>query len=128
MLPLGGKSGQTALDATRDAVAYPALVTQNAPTSTVEIRFEPSHRTVQVRPGTTLLEAAQRADLPIASACGSDGVCARCGLEILEGGEALSDETEGERAIKARNRIDPKLRLACRATAGSDVTATAPYW
>ncbi len=76
--------------------------------------------------GTTLLEATRRAELPVASSCGADGVCARCGLEILEGRNSI--ERERERNIKERNRIDPKLRLACRVTISCDLTVTAPYW
>lgn len=78
--------------------------------------------------GTTLLEAARRAGLPMASACGADGLCARCGVRVLAGGAALSSETEAERRQKRRNRIDPALRLACRAAATGDVELTAGYW
>ena len=78
--------------------------------------------------GTTLLDAARRAGLPMASACGADGLCARCGVEILAGAESLSAETEAERRQKRRNRIDPMLRLACRAAAEGDVEVTAGYW
>ena len=90
------------------------------------IRFEPSPRSIRGSAGTTLLEAARRAGLPVASSCGADGVCAHCGLEILEGTNSI--ESKSERNIKERNRIDPKLRLACRVTISSDLTVTAPYW
>ena len=78
--------------------------------------------------GTSLLEAAREAGLPVASACGAEAVCARCGLEIVEGGALVEVETAREREIKARNRIDPKLRLACRVRVASDLSVTAPYW
>ncbi|MBY0400005.1 2Fe-2S iron-sulfur cluster binding domain-containing protein, partial [Myxococcota bacterium] len=71
------------------------------------IRFLPSGRQVEIEADEmTLLEATERAGLPIASACGSEGACARCGLEIVAGGESLLPESERERRIKARNRID----------------------
>jgi ferredoxin len=92
------------------------------------VRFLPSEREVRVAPGTTLLEAARRASLPVASACGADGVCGRCGLQILEGAETLAPETEREKKIKAANRIDGELRLACRIALASDLVVTAPYW
>jgi len=92
------------------------------------IRFQPSGRTLRVAKGTTLLEAARRAGLPMASACGADGLCARCGVRVLAGGTSLSPETEAERRQKRRNRIDPALRLACRAAATGDVEVTAGYW
>ena len=76
----------------------------------------------------TLLEATRSAGLPIASACGENGACARCGLEILEGHDALEAETEREARIKLRNRIDDQLRLACRVHPQGDLTVRAAYW
>jgi ferredoxin len=92
------------------------------------IRFQPSGRTLRVALGTTLLEAARRAGLPMASACGADGLCARCGVRVIAGAGSLSPETEAEARQKRRNRIDPALRLACRAAATGDVEVTAGYW
>jgi len=93
-----------------------------------EILFMPSERRIRVEPGTTLLEATRLAGLPIATACGESGVCARCGLRILAGAERLDPEGDQERRIKSRNRIDPELRLACRVTARGQLTVTADYW
>jgi ferredoxin len=92
------------------------------------IRFQPSGRTLRVARGTTLFEAARRAGLPMAGACGADGLCARCAVRVLAGAERLSPETEEEGRQKRRNRIDPALRLACRAAAVGDVEVTAGYW
>jgi len=88
----------------------------------------PSDREVEVPAGTTLLEAVVASGLPIARSCGADGVCAKCGLRIVAGGEALSPESEAETSIKTRNRIDPDLRLACRVTVSCNLTVTASYW
>ena len=95
---------------------------------THEIVFQPSGRRAQVEPGTTLLAAARSAGLPVASACGADGICGRCGMQILEGRAPLQDETDSERAIKQRNRIDTTLRLSCRIQVESDLVVTATYW
>ena len=92
------------------------------------VRFLPSEREIQVPAGTTLLEAARRAGLPVASACGADGLCARCGLDILQGAERLPPESENELRIKHANRIDEGLRLACRIRLDCDLVVTAPYW
>ena len=94
----------------------------------VRVRFEPSQREVRVPAGTALIEATRRAGLPIASACGADGVCGRCGLEILAGGETLPEETAREVAIKRQNTVDEHLRLACRVTVSADLVVTAQYW
>lgn len=93
------------------------------------IRFLPSQRVVEIEAGEmTLLDATVRAGLPIASACGSEGACARCGLEIVAGADALAPESERERRIKERNRIDPGQRLACRVRPEGDLTVRASYW
>jgi len=93
------------------------------------VRFLPSERTIEIEAGgKTLLEATREVGLPIASACGENGACARCGLEIVEGASALEAETEREKRIKDRNRIDPDLRLACRVHPSGDLTVRASYW
>lgn len=88
----------------------------------------PSEREIRVPAGTSLLEAARRAGLPVASACGADGICGRCGLDILEGAEGLPAESEQETDIKSANRVDEDLRLACRIRLECDLVVTARYW
>ena len=92
------------------------------------MRFQPSGARLRVRAGTTLLEAARRAGLPMASSCGADGICGRCGVRVLAGADALSAEAANEIEVKRRNRIDPELRLACRAGVHGPVEVTASYW
>jgi ferredoxin len=81
-----------------------------------------------VPPGTTLLDAAVAAGLPIARSCGAEGVCAKCGLRVVAGGEMLAPPSESETRIASRNRLDADLRLACRVIVSCDVTVTASYW
>ena len=83
---------------------------------------------MRILQGTTLLEAARQAGLPMASACGADGVCGRCGVTVLAGADAVSPETENEAEVKRRNRIEPSQRLACRAQVNASVEITASYW
>jgi 2Fe-2S ferredoxin len=93
------------------------------------VSFQPSGRTVEVPAGSTLLDAAVSAGLPIARACGADGLCGRCGLRILAGAETgIGVESDLEAAARRRNRLDPTLRLACRARVHGDVEVTAAYW
>jgi 2Fe-2S ferredoxin len=94
----------------------------------VEVRFSPSGRALRVGAGTTLLEAARRAGLPVASACGAEGICGRCGVRVLLGAEGLSPETEREAHVKRLNRVEAGLRLACRARVSGPVEVTAGYW
>jgi ferredoxin len=94
----------------------------------VEVRFQPSGARLRVAPGTSLLDAARRAGLPMASACGADGICGRCGVRVLAGAAELTGENASETEVKRRNRIDPELRLACRAGVHGPVEVTASYW
>ncbi len=94
----------------------------------VKVSFPPSDRSIEVPEGSTLLDAVVAAGLPIARACGADGLCGRCGVRIVAGAEGVDPESDAEAASKRRNRIDPALRLACRARVHGDVRLTASYW
>jgi ferredoxin len=92
------------------------------------VRFLPSGIRIQVPAETSLLEAARRAGLPLASSCDARGICAGCGIEILAGGERLPRETAEEARVKLANRVDPSRRLACRIALRCDLIVRAPYW
>jgi uncharacterized 2Fe-2S/4Fe-4S cluster protein (DUF4445 family) len=92
------------------------------------VRFDPSGREIRVAVGTTLLEAARRAGLPIASACGGDALCGRCGVLVLAGEETIAPEDERETRAKRRNRVPAEQRLACRIPVSGDLQVTASYW
>jgi len=94
----------------------------------VTLRCQPSGREHRVPRGTTLLDAVRGAGLPIASACGAEHLCGRCGLEIVASGTPLPAETEAERRVKLRNRVDPASRLACCVRVEADTVVRAPYW
>ena len=76
-----------------------------------DIQFEPGARKVSVPEGSTLLDAAQAADIPLNASCNGNGACGKCKL-VLESGDVhsapsplLSDEE------KEKNYL-----LACQAT------------
>jgi adenylate cyclase len=94
----------------------------------VQIRFAPSGRTLRVPAGTTLLDAIRAAGLPAASACGAQGLCARCGVRVLAGGQDLPAEGADETDAKRRNRVPGELRLACRIAPRANLEVTASYW
>ena len=92
------------------------------------MRFQPSGRSVVVAAGSTLLEAARRAGLPLANACGGDALCGRCGVTLLSDEHSLSAEQPQEAKAKRRNRIAAQQRLACRAAVLRDLEVTTSYW
>lgn len=92
------------------------------------VRFLPSDKVVTVPAGATLLAAARLAELPVASACGEQQLCALCGLEIVEGLASLPPEPDSEAHIKELNRVDSTLRLSCQLEVVADLVVTAQYW
>jgi adenylate cyclase len=90
------------------------------------VRFQPQGIEREVAKGTRLIDAVREAGLPIARACGDDLVCAKCGVRILAG--KVTREAAVERRTKARNRVDPELRLACALRVSGDLEISADYW
>ena len=93
------------------------------------VRFEPFGRHVDVPRGRRIYDLAQQLDLPLAAACGGEGICGRCGVRVhTTAPDALSPERPKETARKAANRVDPDLRLACLTVARGDLVVTTDYW
>ena len=90
------------------------------------VHFVPSGVEVDVPEGSRLYDAVKQSSLPIASSCGADGTCGKCGLRVLSG--TLSEPTEHESRVKAANRVGDSLRLSCMATIQTDLIVTADYW
>ena len=87
-----------------------------------KLRFQPAGIEREVAKGTRLIDAIRDAGLPIARACGDDLVCAKCGVRILA--RTVAREKPIERRTKARNRVDPVLRLACALRVSEDLELT----
>ena len=81
------------------------------------VHFEMSearHFQVEAKEGDSLVLASGRGPFPIATGC-SDGTCATCQVEVLEGHDMLSHEDEKEKQCKIDNNCDPTYRLGCQA-------------
>jgi ferredoxin len=90
------------------------------------VTFRPEGLRLSVPRGTRLVDAIRRVGLPVATACGDELVCAKCGVRILTG--KVKRESAREREVKQRNRIPPELRLACTIRIQTDLEVTADYW
>jgi len=90
------------------------------------VMFLPDRRAVEVRPGTTLLEASRRARVAIRTRCGGMASCLMCKVGVPPAqASALQEPGPAERRM-----IGPLLqegvRLSCQARVRSDVTVTIP--
>jgi uncharacterized 2Fe-2S/4Fe-4S cluster protein (DUF4445 family) len=77
----------------------------------VRVRFEPSGRSADVAPGTTLHEAAAAAGVALIAPCGGMGRCGSCRVRVS--GAVRPPDTDELQALGAAARAG--TRLACRA-------------
>jgi len=77
--------------------------------------------TAEVKPGTTLLEAAEQCGAQVGHSCGGVCGCSTCHVWIRKGLDSLSEQSDEE-----MDRLDmgfdvrPYSRLSCQAQVGSD--------
>jgi len=89
--------------------------------STVKVRFLPDDAVVSVPCGTTILDAARRANVYLNSICGGDGICGKCKV-VLKSGEVESPAT----TLLTRAEVIQQYVLACTARVMSDVEVEVP--
>ena len=89
------------------------------------VTFRPDGRTLSVARGTRLVDAIRRIGLPIATPCGDELICAKCGVRVT-GKVGRESAREGE--MKKRNRVPAELRLACTIRVQNDLEVSADYW
>ena len=87
------------------------------------IRFEPDGIEIEVKAGTTILEAAEQAGAQLGSACGGVCACATCHVYLTDGLDTLSemDECEADNLDKAFD-VRRNSRLACQARLQAEQT------
>ncbi len=94
---------------------------------TITIVFDPGGREVRVPPGTTLMEAAEKAGIGLWAPCGRRGICGQCRASVDEGERgACSPPSTAELQLLSPGEIAGGVRLACQAQAVADVHVTVP--
>lgn len=85
------------------------------------LTFLPDDITIRVSTGENLLTAAATAGIYIPAACGGDGVCRKCKVQLIEG---MVDFQSGTGLSEPE--VDEGMRLACISSVVSDVTIKIP--
>jgi uncharacterized 2Fe-2S/4Fe-4S cluster protein (DUF4445 family) len=88
------------------------------------IDMEPIGRRIEIKPGQTLLDAAQQGGVDLTALCGGDGWCHGCKVRVVEG--KLSPLTVSEEAAFTAEQIKAGYRLACQAKPLSHVKIDIP--
>lgn len=86
-----------------------------------KVLFKPDNKEVTVSEGTTLLDAAVAADVPLNASCNGQGSCGKCKL-ILESGDVNRAETPLLNAEEKKNNYI----LACQTTVHGDISVRIP--
>ena len=75
----------------------------------------------------TLLEAAESLGFPLKHECGGSASCSTCRVDVIMGGEHLSDIDFEEQDLLDREALtEPYHRLSCQATVFGDVVVQVP--
>lgn len=79
--------------------------------------------TVEVEPGTTLLEAAEKCGAQVGHVCGGVCACSTCHVYVKKGLASVSEQQEDEMdRLDQAFDVKPTSRLACQSTvAGEDL-------
>lgn len=92
------------------------------------VRFVPLGIEGESRDSETILDVARRVSAPVGNSCGGTGICGRCRVTILEGGDELSPSTWIEQNGDFVHPLAPDERLACQAVPRGTVEVTTTYW
>ena len=85
------------------------------------VTFFPQNKTIKVKQGSTLLEAALRINITVNNLCGGDGICGRCKMIIKTG--QISGKVSGK---LSREEIKAGYVLACMTFVESNLLVEIP--
>jgi uncharacterized 2Fe-2S/4Fe-4S cluster protein (DUF4445 family) len=90
----------------------------------IQVTLEPMGSRVQVTPGFTLLDCAQKAGVDIMAVCGGNGTCGMCKVILMQGQVSPLDPAES--VLLDPIEIKKGLRLACQTRVFSDARVQFP--
>jgi ferredoxin len=93
-----------------------------------KVEFAPSGKIIELRSGESILDAARRADLPMANSCDGEGACGGCRIVILEGAETLPQPSKLEKSVMKTYGYRTGERAACLIWPEADLKVTTGYW
>jgi uncharacterized 2Fe-2S/4Fe-4S cluster protein (DUF4445 family) len=88
------------------------------------VTFLPGYRKVSVPEGTTILDAAQKAGLPMNVVCGGQGKCGKCVVYVKSGRCTFDREKFGK--FFSQEEAEAGGCLACQSAIGGDVQVLVP--
>ena len=93
-----------------------------------DVTFTPLGISAPAREDETVLDVARRAGVPLGNSCGAVGVCARCRVRVIAGGDRLSPPTSVELRFGTARGFADDERMACQAVVTGACEVTTTYW
>ncbi|MDD2666765.1 MAG: ASKHA domain-containing protein [Methanocellales archaeon] len=70
----------------------------------MEIVFQPDGKRVRVDKGTTIMEAAVTAGIPLETVCGGKGICGKCKVRLIKG-DSLGGDAKGDLVLACQTKL-----------------------
>lgn len=93
-----------------------------------QILIKKSGKSLLVEDGANLMQVLLKAEIPVASSCHGDGICAKCRIQIIRGSANLSAPNETETFLKQKFTLAKDLRISCQTRVHGDIEIDASYW
>lgn len=92
----------------------------------ITVIFQPDGKRGKVGYGTTILEAARKLGIDLASICGGESLCGKCKVIVKTGKENLSKPTIAESKLLSKEELGEGYRLACATNIKDNLTIIVP--
>jgi ferredoxin len=93
-----------------------------------KVLFIPAGKSREVKPGSTILAAANQCKVSIGQSCSGEGICGWCKVKIVSGVENMAPPGEIEQKLIVEKDFGHDERAACLAKVRGDITVTTSYW
>ncbi len=88
-----------------------------------KVTFGPEEKSVEVKAGSTIMEAAEKAGIHINSLCGGEGVCGRCKVKVSNGRIRADKHSI---SLLSKEEITEGYVLACQTKVDNDMDVFIP--
>lgn len=85
----------------------------------LKVTFLPSNYEIKIPAGTTILEAAANAGVPIDGSCGGKGICGKCRIKVISGN--AGERPESEQVHLTADQLAEGWALSCQRPVLSDL-------
>lgn len=95
----------------------------------IEVSFTKKNRkSIAVKKGEELMDGLLRNEVPVASSCHGDGICAKCRVTVTAGAENLSTPNDTELFLKEKFKLTGHQRISCQTVVYGPVEVDTTYW